>query len=357
MDQAWGSEPGGFSAELNSELSSQPHDALVSQVKDLQRSDPHAKEQWAAYSDNLGGGRRDPARHSAEFLSAFITHLQTGAKINPVSAPDDSSSLLGTIKFMQKKSDGFKAAWAQFCRDFGAGTYDPAKHDAAFLIRFFDHIASGQRGPNSASMGSMAVAQVMSGITGESVPQAIMDSGAGQFDGWGSSRNSSGGWTPSWVDRSSNGGGSIAPPAKRTRYESVANSHTSAVNANVSAGTQEYLVAQVKNFQRLGAQAKEQWSSYADTYLGGVKDPARHDAHTLSEFCAAYDVPAPPLQQTPQQGSMDGDKEALVMRVKVFQKASKDHSELWRQFCGPTCDPARHTAERLTEFLTMYSVP
>merc|ERR1719282_1910770 len=51
------------------------------------------------------------------------------------------------------------------------------------------------------------------------------------------------------------------------------------------AGLKDTLVAQVKNFQRQGEQQKELWSMYADMYLNGIRDPARHDAATLHEFC------------------------------------------------------------------------
>merc|ERR1719343_777975 len=51
------------------------------------------------------------------------------------------------------------------------------------------------------------------------------------------------------------------------------------------------LVQRVKNFQRIGNDQKELWAMYADTYLGGARDPARHETATLHEFCVNHHVP------------------------------------------------------------------
>merc|ERR1719296_113263 len=42
----------------------------------------------------------------------------------------------------------------------------------------------------------------------------------------------------------------------------------------------EHLVQQVKNFQKMSQESKELWNCYVDTYLGGNRDPARHDEAT-----------------------------------------------------------------------------
>lgn len=281
---------------------------------------------------------------------------------------------------MQKRSTNFKEAWAEFCKVSGGGTYDPAKHESAFLIRFFDTLASPQQGDGS--VGSLAVANVMSSIVGDASRGV-----RGGFEGWGNKDSGKGGWTPTWAaGRSGNGGyASEMPPAKRARTDIVvvppaivSGGRAQPVwggSGRLEHGSIDYLVAQVKAFQRLDPQAKELWSQYADTYLGGVRDPARHDVNTLAEFCAAHEVPQLPPQASPQGGGgggggghyqpppvapgapMDAAKEALVVRVKAFQKASKDHSELWRQFCGQHFDPARHPSEKLQEFLAMYAAP
>mmetsp|Transcript_14072 Transcript_14072/g.40548 ORF Transcript_14072/g.40548 Transcript_14072/m.40548 type:complete len:273 (-) Transcript_14072:107-925(-) len=50
----------------------QAKQALVDRIKAFQRSDPSLKEAWWAYCDEMLGGVRDPARHSADDLLAFV---------------------------------------------------------------------------------------------------------------------------------------------------------------------------------------------------------------------------------------------------------------------------------------------
>lgn len=52
--------------------------------------------------------------------------------------------------------------------------------------------------------------------------------------------------------------------------------------------TKEAYVDQVKTLQRSDPNAKEVWSTYCDTLLGGIKDPNRHDAAVLAGFISAY---------------------------------------------------------------------
>merc|ERR1740121_3617157 len=61
---------------------------------------------------------------------------------------------------------------------------------------------------------------------------------------------------------------------------------------NVVVTTQkDSLVMRIKQFQNLGPEHKELWCAYCDTYLGGTRDPARHDEATLNEFCVNHGVP------------------------------------------------------------------
>ncbi|CAE7656136.1 PFK4 [Symbiodinium pilosum] len=50
---------------------------LVEKVKNLQRSNPQAKEAWWAYCDGQCGGMRDPMRHDAPSLQTFLTSQGT----------------------------------------------------------------------------------------------------------------------------------------------------------------------------------------------------------------------------------------------------------------------------------------
>ncbi|CAE7656152.1 unnamed protein product [Symbiodinium pilosum] len=46
---------------------------LAEKVKNMQRSNPAAKEAWWAYCDAQAGGLRDPMRHDTDSLQAFLT--------------------------------------------------------------------------------------------------------------------------------------------------------------------------------------------------------------------------------------------------------------------------------------------
>merc|ERR1712226_665233 len=51
------------------------------------------------------------------------------------------------------------------------------------------------------------------------------------------------------------------------------------------------LIDRIKSFQRSGSENKEQWWSFCDDQLKGIRDPLKHDADTLQQFCDSYGVP------------------------------------------------------------------
>eukprot|EP01062_Namystynia_karyoxenos_P026268 TRINITY_DN20461_c0_g1_i2.p1 TRINITY_DN20461_c0_g1~~TRINITY_DN20461_c0_g1_i2.p1 ORF type:complete len:553 (+),score=116.02 TRINITY_DN20461_c0_g1_i2:85-1743(+) len=59
---------------------------LVRQVKELQRSGGHAKEQWAKLTDQAGGGVRDPAKHNVAFLREAVAAMESHSDAQPRSA-------------------------------------------------------------------------------------------------------------------------------------------------------------------------------------------------------------------------------------------------------------------------------
>merc|ERR1711933_442417 len=139
-------------------------------------------------------------------------------------------------------------------------------------------------------------------------------------------------------------------PAKRPRT-----SLTMVAPGSGGGDNKEKLVARVKAFQKEGTEQKELWGCYADTYLGGMRDPSRHDASTLKEFCDNHGDPD-------VQGGMGGmgmtspSKQLLVDKIKAFQRQSPDNKESWGAFCGATRDPARHDEAKLQEFVTAYAL-
>lgn len=349
-DSAWGCG-GGMEETLES---------LVAKVKELSRQG--AKEQWCIFTDEHGQGTRDPNRHDAEFLRSFIQIVQTGA---PMPASAETNATLGdAIKKMQKQSTNFKSIWAHFCTQYVGGKMDPAKHDATVHAKFLDLIAGLAIGNSGSSltptMGpSESPAKRMRDSSGIGIGTSFGGGGGGGFVGGHGGAGACGGAS----------GGSA----------------------------KEALVSQVKNYQRLGTEQKELWSAYADTYLGGVRDPARHDAATLGEFCANHDVPnvgvggccggggcsgmsmgmsmgmsiggggccgggcgnaiwSPSALGGSRGIAMDPAKEGLVVKVKAFQKDSRENAAIWSAFSGTTKDPGRHDATALQEFCQLNGI-
>jgi len=279
---------------------------LSAKIKALQRNDPVAKEQWTAFTDAHGQGRRDPTKHSPEFLLGFLEHYNSGRKLPP---QEDGSELAVAVKSLQKKSQNFKNVWAQYCGQFGGGKNDPARHDPTFLVRFFEFLAQ------NTSFGM----------------QMQMPAGA--------------------------------PPMKRQRMDAPMGFPAIAGSGDPM---KDQLAEQVKAFQRKGEIEKETWGRHADQYLGGVRDPMRHDAASLQEFLQTHNIQTSGVTMRPTSikpsyappaAMMDPNKENLVNRIKTYQKTSKDAQAEWANFAGSTRDPARHETSKLQEFCDAYQLP
>merc|ERR1712146_586801 len=57
---------------------------------------------------------------------------------------------------------------------------------------------------------------------------------------------------------------------------------------NTGDANKDELINRIKAFQRSDPSQKEQWWNYCDTHLSGNRDPARHDAETLEDFCVCH---------------------------------------------------------------------
>jgi hypothetical protein len=272
----------------------EPDAELINFIKELQKTDPVGKEQWIAFCDQQCGGKRDPAKHSAEDLRRFISGYHSGQRLQ---TEEDSVALAAVTKLMQKKSDSFKVAWSNYCHAVGGGINDPAKHEPAFHAQFLDHVCRVAVGGYSPNLGS----------------------------------------SPLFASRGKRRG-----PMGMGGRESQ----------------KEQLVNMIKSYQRQGQEEKELWWNYCDKELGGVRDPSRHDTKILQQFASAYGVPdlGTGLGSAYVPGS-DAIKDTLIQRIKAYQKGGDEHKETWYKFCGVNRDPSRHDAHKLQEFVTTYNVP
>jgi len=226
--------------------------ALVDQVKAIQRSSPDAKEAWGYYCDTYLGGVRDPTRHDEGVLSAFLQQHQAGgirpagaipgawngaygaaagAKAGGASA--GAGGIAAFIKEGQRKSQKWREAWQKYCAVYGKNINDPARHSEPILVKFLDLVGRH-------AVGDLDVQGEQQGI---------------DFERKGIKRAAA---LSEWE-----------PPAKRGV----------AVPAETAG-----LVAQIKELQRGSQEMKEAWWKYCDESLAGARDPARHDAATLRAF-------------------------------------------------------------------------
>mmetsp|Transcript_17060 Transcript_17060/g.37450 ORF Transcript_17060/g.37450 Transcript_17060/m.37450 type:complete len:404 (+) Transcript_17060:46-1257(+) len=302
------------------------HAAWVAQVKDLQRQDHIAKDQWHAYVDVHGQGTRDPSKHTVEFLQGFLNFFHSGGRLQPA---DDAAELAHYIKMGQKKSQNWKNVWQQYCTAFSpTGKHDPATYDEQFLTKFLDYMAQ------LATMSMMGVAQMPASGLPASGLQPMLANGS-------------------------------EPSLKRARESSSMASSGDPVK--------DSLINRVKSFQRQGDQNKQLWWMYCDNFLGGVRDPSRHDSSKLQEFVDAHGVPeAQPRDRMPGGSlqatslpaavpGLDPVKDKLVNAVKSYQREGEMHRELWWNFCdtqfGGVRDPSRHDVNSLRQFLAANGVP
>lgn len=291
-------------------------DDPVTSVKNLQRADPVAREQWIAYCDANADGTRDPSKHDAAFVQGFITQYQSGMRI-----AGDTDGIPNVTKMLQKRSTSFKNMWAKYCAQNGDGKHDPAKHDAAFHMQFYDDLAQMGFGGGKGGGKSMPAMMGMGKGMGESPMKRMKPD-----------------------------------PASMMQMMSTMMASMSGMSGMSSAmiGPKENLVARIKTFQKENEQQQQMWSNFCDTELGGVRDPARHDVATLQKFCNSH---IGPQQHGLPAINTDPHTTQLVAKVKQFQKLGQQQKEAWWAFCGEVKDPARHTAAELQEFVTQHIDP
>jgi len=298
-------------------------DNLIKRVKDLQRTAPEAKEQWIAYTDANAFGRRDPSKHPAPFLAGFLAQYEGGTRM---TLHEDAVHVGDLITMMTKKSKNFKNQWAAFCQEHGhpvsESNEDPASHEPAFHVKFLDTVAiqANMVTPPHAGMG----------MTGSSLAHDM-------------------------------------PAAKRPRIDGGMGIPGMAMPGMGSGDpVKDRLVNQIKCFQRLGDDRRDMWRTYCEANLSSILDPNRHEVGVLQQFVTSYHVPeadASMLSSLPfnnlmpaMGASLDPEKDALVAKIKTFQRNGPEQKDAWYSFCGNKRDPARHETASLQDFCNTYGV-
>lgn len=137
---------------------------LVARIKQIQRESDEGKQQWWSFCDTEGfNNRRDPLRHTTEFLRKFFEARRDGRIVATVSVappneidPEMHKIWVGRVKQVQRSSPESKLRWEKYCDAYGGGVRDPQRHDSEYLRRFFEDPAGQQGGVAAAAPGMQA---------------------------------------------------------------------------------------------------------------------------------------------------------------------------------------------------------
>lgn len=271
----------------------------VQRLKEIQRTDPVGKVQWELYTEQRGSAVRDPSKHDPDFVWGFLESYSSGVRI------EVKNTLAPLMKEGQRRSPAWKRCWELYCQTHGQKYFDPAKHDQASLEGFLKYLGeSGEKmlggmhnvGPPLKKMNTgngLGVDPVK-----EQLVQAVKNfqkESEQNKNTWHSfcDMNLAGKRDPAKADASvlssflmSNGvpppsGGAIARPTPGVMKSAY---------VQVPTGADSGLVARIKAFQRTGDAERDQWGMFADTHLGGRRDPAKADPYLLQEFANQHGI-------------------------------------------------------------------
>ena len=257
-------------------------EALVQQIKNMQRIDSTFRQTWWDFCEAQLGGVRDPNRHDESVLGTFLEQYNSGAIApSPFRAEESwgwgkgwgkgkgkgefkgsggggyntgqqsvftggsydvggwnmmmgGGGLADMVKTGQRASYHYRTAWTIYCALYGAGKNDPARHDEKFIRGFIDYL--GELATNGLS--SIATSQ---GINIDEIVQTNKRPPMG-----------------------------AEPPTKRFKQEPDE--------------IKLPFAEKVKSLQRANPAAKEAWWAFCDASAGGLRDPMRHDTDSLQAF-------------------------------------------------------------------------
>ncbi|CAK0844052.1 unnamed protein product [Prorocentrum cordatum] len=249
---------------------------MADQIKEMQRSDPVAKESSGMPTARLLE-RTFPTRRSTTSASSAVSSRSTspgpaesGARLEYKEGQD----LVKFIKLGQrKKSQGWKSSWETYCSSKpinGKPKHDPAQHDSSFLEGFFDFVAmmALSRGGVAGGMGAMGMGGWGMGAQGG--PPHKRGPGASSGDLAKDRRGPPPGTasaTPTLVASTTRDAPIwtlstclCSPTAFRTidlQPDCVGGGSMGGCGGGAGVGPMHPMVAQIKAYQRLGEQQKE----------------------------------------------------------------------------------------------------
>jgi len=118
---------------------------LVQQVKEWQRKSSNHKQAWDNFCREAGSSKLDPSKKDNEFLQSFLEAAEQGMITVEESGPPsgEKEDLVNQVKQWQRRGEGHKLAWWDWCKQQGTQDYDPNRHDPGFLQQFLSDCHSG----------------------------------------------------------------------------------------------------------------------------------------------------------------------------------------------------------------------
>lgn len=270
-------------------------EALVMEVKQIQRSSTGGRERWQNFCEALRTGNRDPLRHSCETLQAFIQACKTGADLEQIAfqLSKDSrvvrlrgvpwqASLQDVVNFLAEyqippqdvtminRPDGKPTGetFILFPTPELAQRAIAEKANKEILGRYIETFRSCEseledykRVGNSSALPQYNQA-----------PPPMEQAGFGSWGG-----------PPSVFDQPWGDWGALpGQQAQATQYEWAQN------GASTGNAFKDELVDRVKQIQRSHDDGKTKWEQYCLVQGTGNRDPARHTVAALTNFLEAY---------------------------------------------------------------------
>lgn len=351
-----------------------PHQDLVARVKDLQRNGPaEAKEAWSRFCDARGGGRRDPGRHSPEFLQEFFAE-STGTEQPPMEEPPGADSLSPAeelaheVRQLECQSEDSKLLWHYWCELEGGYARQHTRNTPALLEGFISLMWDGPTKEafrkDHASTPEM-VEQVNALQRGNPTVSARWEQHCDELGG--GTRDprfhtaaflqkfleaNEGEEAPSHRPRP------IRPDRKRERSHGkpvdswqqperhVPDEEDGPGDVPRYSSTARDFVWEVEQVQRRSPEFQDAWGRFCDQHGAGSHDPRQHSSGFLQRF----------LEETADEVRQHLDETPLgelVRQVQEVLDSSEEWRDIWSGFCGGDDEPGNHDEALLRRFLGM----
>lgn len=243
--------------------------------------------------------------------------LQAG--VDAGKSPEELS-IIQRLKDLQRTDPAGRQAWWDYCEVNGGGVRDPAKHEASFVLRFFEAWERGEIEPSQNPPG-----------VGENRSQQLVEL---LKEGQRRSQH----WKAAWATYCQSYGGGVHDPAKHK---------------------QSFLVGFLDFLGSHGTIAPDGTINGLLVVGNGSSAPPLHKRQRVGVMAPGMPGYAPSGWATP--GSGDPQKDALVLRIKAHQRQGEMQNKEWESFCdlnhSGVRDPVRHDKEVLMHFVTSFSVP